>query len=353
MFHFKRSVLLLRLSSLFRFIAATGFAVLFLCLSASGSQRAADDAKPGVSTKRAEASSKEDFSEGLFWSIAKDGEIVGYIFGTFHSNDPRVLALLTERIRKKLESSYSFSMEAFPGSRYFNPHYGFRNVADDMTLPKGETLLALVGKDDYTRLEKILVDIGGKPERIMRLRPWAAMNELGKLGRKDKGSQNKEGQGPIMDHLLYEQAIDKVVDLYQLETLEELMAAYYDFPLDAQIALLRDRLRFYKHLPKVADSMLDAYLHEDLHRMMDLSRAFISPSSIEKGYEEVYLKHVLHIRNVVMAHYMLLPLRRKNAFIAVGALHLYGQHGLLSLLRDNYGFSVRRLMLHEPSKRPS
>lgn len=353
MFHCRRQVLPLCLLSLLRFAATTGFVFLFLCLSASASQRATDDVEPGVSTKRAETSAKEDFSEGLFWSIAKDGEIVGYIFGTFHSNDQRVLALLTERIQKKLESSYSFSMEAFPGSRYFNPHYGFRNVADDMILPKGETLLALIGKDDYAQIEKILVGMGGKPERVMRLRPWAAMNELGKLGHKDKGGKNKEGQGPIMDHLLYEQAIDKVVDLYQLETLEELMAAYYDFPMDAQIALLRDRLRFYKRLPRVADSMLDAYLHEDLHRMMDLSKAFISPSSIERGYGEVYLKHVLHIRNIVMAHYILLPLRRKNAFIAVGALHLYGRHGLLSILRDNYGFSVQRLMLHELPKRPS
>ena len=42
--------------------------------------------------------------------------------------------------------------------------------------------------------------------------------------------------------MLYEYAVDnELVDLYQLETLEELMAAYYNFPVDAQIALLKDR----------------------------------------------------------------------------------------------------------------
>ena len=99
--------------------------------------------------------------------------------------------------------------------------------------------------------------------------------------------------------------------------------------------------------------MTEAYLKEDLEEMLNLSQAFISPLSAEKGYRDVYLKHVLYIRNVVMAHYMLLPLRRKNAFIAVGALHLYGPQGLLSLLRDNYGFSVQRLSLHGQSDQES
>lgn len=324
---------------------AIGFALLSTCMLALASSPTAAQGKPADQPQPADAT--EDFHHGLYWSIAKDGQVVGHLFGTFHSNDPRVLALLTERLRQQIKSSYSFSMEAFPGSRYFNPHYGFRNIIEDMTLPEGESLSALIGADTYKKLEQVLLSIGGQRDRIKRLKPWAAMNELGKLSNSDKAS--KEQQGPIMDHVLYEEAVDNVVDLYQLETLEELMAAYYDFPMDAQIALLKDRLQFYEQLPQTAESMLAAYLNEDLEQMMSLSKAFISPASMQKGYEKVYLKHVLHIRNIVMAHYMLLPLRRKNAFIAVGALHLYGQHGLLNILRDTYGFSVQRLSLHKPS----
>ena len=79
--------------------------------------------KTTTQTRQIAPPEEQDFSRGLYWSIAKDDEIVGYLFGTFHSNDPRVLAMFTDSLHAQLKSSYSFSMEAFPGSRYFNPHY--------------------------------------------------------------------------------------------------------------------------------------------------------------------------------------------------------------------------------------
>ncbi len=280
----------------------------------------------------------ERFSEGLFWAISKDGEAIGHIFGTFHSNDERVVDL-SPIVKDALISSYSFSMEAFPGARYFNPHWGFKDIIDDMMLPEGQTLSGLVGEKTYERLEKLLKKKGVGAERIQRLKPWAAMNELGT--RKFRADKKR---GEIMDHTLYKMAAEHVTDLYQVETLEELMAAYYDFPLDAQIGLLKDRLEAYGSLPGIADMMTEAYLREDLLEMLKLSTRFVSGESIGKGYDKVYLKHVLHIRNVVMAHYMLAPLRRKSAFIAIGALHLHGEKGVLRLLED-YGYTLQRVAI--------
>lgn len=285
----------------------------------------------------------ERFGEGLFWEIFQDGEPIGHIFGTFHSNDERVLDL-PPVVKNTLLASSSFSMEAFPGARYFNPHWGFKDIIDDMTLPEGQTLPDLVGEKTYRRIEERLVANGVSPERIPRLRPWAAMNELGT--RKVRG---KKKHGDIMDHVLYEMAAAEVSDLYQVETLEELMAAYYDFPLDAQVGLLRDRLEAHGSLDAVAEKMTEAYLREDLRGMLGLSTHFISADSVAKGYDRVYLKHVLHIRNIVMAHYMLAPLRRKKAFIAIGALHLHGEKGVLRLLED-YGYSLRRVALRPAPK---
>jgi uncharacterized protein YbaP (TraB family) len=46
---------------------------------------------------------------------------------------------------------------------------------------------------------------------------------------------------------------------------------------------------------------------------------------------------VVHDRNVVMAFRMQRELRRGNAFIALGALHLYGTDGVLARLEaDGY-----------------
>jgi uncharacterized protein YbaP (TraB family) len=43
-----------------------------------------------------------------------------------------------------------------------------------------------------------------------------------------------------------------------------------------------------------------------------------------------------------MAHRLFIPLRDGRLFVAVGALHLFGSNGLLSLLHAQ-GYRVRRL----------
>lgn len=296
-----------------------------------------------------------EFEKGLLWSLAKDGEIVGYLFGTAHSNDPRVVAL-SQRVLHFIDSADSFTMEAFPGSRYFNPHWGYRSVARDMTLPEGETLAALLGEELYARIAPALAASGAPAEMIPRLRPWAAMSFLSmQRGGGDAPSRGrwpqaaKQALGPIQDHALFEYAGERTSELYQVETLEELMAAYYDFPLDAQVALLRDRAATRGEAHRFSREVIDAYLAGDLARMLDWSTRFISADSRKRGFDRVYLKHVLHIRNIVMAHYMLAPLRRKRTFIAIGALHLWGEQGVPAIMRDTYGFELRPVALDAKS----
>ncbi len=47
---------------------------------------------------------------------------------------------------------------------------------------------------------------------------------------------------------------------------------------------------------------------------------------------------------------MLAPLRRKSAFIAIGALHLQGEKGVLRLLED-YGHTLQRVAI-KPAPAP-
>ena len=290
-----------------------------------------------LSDQVSQQKSFDRFDKGIFWSISKDGEVLGHIFGTFHSNDKRILDI-PENVVQTLNAAKSFSMENFPGSRYFNPHWGFRSIVRDMTLPDGQTLASIIGDDLYKKVVKILDNVDVKEERIRHLYPWAVMNELSVR----KIISQKQVSGKILDHELFDIAQGK--DLYQVENLEELMAAYDDFPMDAQISLLKDRVNAYEHLHKISEKMVDSYLDEDLNKLLSLSIDFISDTSLKQGYDTVYLKNVLQERNYVMAHHMLAPLRRKHAFISVGALHLVGEQGVLKLL-ENYGFSLTRIKL--------
>ena len=291
-------------------------------------------------TKRPE----QRFGEGLFWSISKAGEQVGYLFGTLHSNDMRI-SHLKEPVKLALLSADNFCIETFPGVRYFSPNSGFRSIVKDMMLDGDQRLNKLVDPKTYQSIRVKLLENGFKDERIERLKPWAAMHALSGIYKAKDAADKKDTERSVMlDHMLFQMASDNSATMYQLETLEELMAAYYAFPVEAQVALLKDRVEHLEELPAIAEAMIESYLKEDLVQMLSLATRFISEDSTNKGYKKTYLKHVLYIRNIVMAHYMLAPLRRKNTFIAVGALHLYGKEGVLSLL-EGYGYQVKRVSI--------
>ena len=58
-------------------------------------------------------------------------------------------------------------------------------------------------------------------------------------------------------------------------------------------------------------------------------------------HQAVMTKRVVHDRSVVMAFRMQRELRRGAAFVALGALHLYGHKGVLALLEEDGYRSTR------------
>ena len=282
----------------------------------------------------------DKFDKGLLWSVSKDGVTVAHVFGTLHSNNENVIKMAqSPTIDGLIHSAKNFGMEAFPKTRYFNPHWGYKSVLADMMLPEGQTLEQLAGTDLYEKVRTLLIKNGVPADRIERLKPWAAMHSL--TARRTK---SKSG-GEIQDTWLFEHAADIVSNLYQVETLEELIASYYSFPQDAQVALLADRANFFDKIAGHNDKVTKAYMQENLKDMLANNLAFISAKSEKKGYKDIYLKHVLHDRNIVMAHYMLAPMRNGRTFFALGALHLQGDKGVLGILEKTYGFRVERVMI--------
>ena len=123
-------------------------------------------------------------------------------------------------------------------------------------------------------------------------------------------------------------------------------------PMESQVELLKSKIEHFPKIQETLDSMVDAYLEEDLQGLMDASTSFVDKSDYKKNsHLQVYLKHSVYIRNIVMAHYMNLPFlygldRYKGqggTFVCVGALHLLGEKGVLSLLEKQYGFEIKRI----------
>jgi uncharacterized protein YbaP (TraB family) len=277
--------------------------------------------------------SKHEFNEGLFWKIEKDGEYVGHIFGTLHMNDARI-GKLHDKVNKVLDDSKSFAMEAFPSDHYWNPYQGGQLIKHDMVLPRGESLEDYVDAKTFKRIQEVLVDtLGMKPELVKTLRPWAAMRSF---------AIRAESNDVILDYALLERAAEQKKELFQVESIEEFIVTLQEMPIEAQVALLKFTVNSYTDMRDIINDMLDAYLEQDLKSMYEISTRFIPQEPENEQWRQIYLRHVIEIRNIVMGHYMRKPMRLGHTFIAVGAVHLYGDKGVLALIEKD-GYTVSRV----------
>jgi len=98
-----------------------------------------------------------------------------------------------------------------------------------------------------------------------------------------------------------------------------------------------DSLAQRDELTELAERTLEAYLERDLGAIWRLREQFAARHPQIAPHQAVMTKRVVHDRSVVMAFRMQRQLRRGEAFVALGALHLYGEKGVLSLLEaDGY-----------------
>ena len=104
-----------------------------------------------------------------------------------------------------------------------------------------------------------------------------------------------------------------------------------------QARLLASTVQQLDELPDLYERILSAYLERDLAAIMQLNEE--SQAKGDRELEERLWRELVDERNLRMVERMQPQLRRGRAFIAVGALHLPGEHGILQLLK-NRGYRV-------------
>jgi len=288
------------------------------------------------------AYNKQPYTEGIFWQVSKNGEVLGHIYGTIHMNDEKVTRI-NKKVMDIFDNSVGYSIEAFPSSHLWNPYHGFENIKKKMMFEGKKTLADVAGEKTANDVYQILTKNGVNKEYATKIKPWAAMFSI---------AAKSKHSGPIVDHKLLDLASIQEKEIYQIESPEELLAAFYAMPMDSQVELLKSKIEYFPNIQKTLDDMVDAYLEEDLQSLMDASISFVDKSDYKKNkHLQVYLKHSVYIRNIVMAHYMNLPFLygldrfkgQGGTFVCVGALHLLGEKGVLNLLEKQYGFEIKRI----------
>ncbi|BAL26448.1 hypothetical protein AZKH_4168 [Azoarcus sp. KH32C] len=266
------------------------------------------------------------FEHGLLWEISRPGIAPSYLFGTMHIADPRVLKL-PPAVSKAFSNSRTFALELYPDeavAQRFN---------EASQLENGARLSRLLSPSAYAALESRLVQRGLSQERLDRLKPWAALL-LATAAAIDGGES--------LDISLYVRARYANMRIEELDSVEEQIAVFDDLPEDTQLALLTVALERYDALHDELEDSIRAYLRRNLAELTTLARRNAGTSTEERRHFAVFEKKIIEDRSVTMAYRLQAHLRRGHTFAAVGALHLYGEKGMLKLLQDD-GWQVRRL----------
>jgi uncharacterized protein YbaP (TraB family) len=266
------------------------------------------------------------FDRGLLWEVAKKGGTASYIYGTIHVPDAR-LESLPAPVDEAFRRASSLMLEFVP-----DPYSRERFLEAAMFLDR-QTLTEQIGAEDFERALEQLRPIGLSREFVNKLKPWGVLLNL----RVASGAS-----GAPLEAQLADRARERRLPVFQIEGVEEQIFIFDELPMEAQVALLKHSLTHRDELLQLAERTLEAYLAGDLQSIWRLREEFGARHTEVAAYQAALTKRVVHDRSVVMAFRMQRELRRGNAFVALGALHLYGDKGVLALLEQD-GYRARRV----------
>lgn len=260
------------------------------------------------------------FDRGLLWRIDKDGREPSYIFGTIHVADEAIVNL-PEEVEKKLEHSKHFVMEALPepGEQMLLSAMMFFN--------DGKKLTDVVPRAIYDKAVEILSAYHLSEDVIEMMKPWAVFVSM----------SYPPDLREILDLRLMETAQENGAELGGLETLQEQGNIFDKLDLKDQVALLTDSVCHHDLMINDFEVMKTFYLKRDLKGLYKYGQRY---SFNDNSMYEALTKRILFERNKTMVKRMEPVLKKGNAFIAIGAMHLPGDGGVLDLLnKENYKLS--------------
>jgi uncharacterized protein YbaP (TraB family) len=199
-----------------------------------------------------------------------------------------------------------------------------------MIYTDGQNLQTVLGEELFTQVSPLMAAHGVPEQALMIFKPWAVFLTL---------NTPKPQSGKFLDLMLYEIAQQQGKTVCGLETPEAQIGVFEKLSTEDQIILLRETVTNYPSLQRLFEQLITLYLERDLAGIVALNEAMMPTSPDAKRASEALLGHLLINRNLQMVERMIQQLQGGTTFVAVGALHLPGQKGLLQLLQDR-GYTV-------------
>lgn len=265
---------------------------------------------------------KAVYADALLWEISNSAGKPSYLFGTIHVSDPEVVAL-PDKVAQKLDMADVFVMEALP---LIDETAALTNM---MFFNDGQSLTNYLDQDLFKKAVDILGKYQMSIELVTLLKPWAAFLIM----------NYPPSEGLPLDLQLLDRASQQGIKSGALETLTEQGNLFSDMDIDDQMQLLMDTLCNYHLVVEEFETMKSYYLERNLQGLIDTSYKY---TITDDAVYQTLMEKLLFDRNLTMVKRMEYFLHDGNAFIAIGALHLPGEDGVLSLLHEK-GYTIKKI----------
>lgn len=259
--------------------------------------------------------------QGLLWKIDNGDGGVSYLFGTIHSEDPSV-STLPAVVEKAFMDSDQLVLEVVLDTSMMI------YTSKAMLFTDGNRLSSVLGQQLFREAASAMEE-RGIPERLLdRMKPWAVATAL---------AMPEMRTGMFLDYVLYTRAQEEGMPIHGLETVQEQVGIFEDMSVEDQVAMLEETLQQRDLMEGIFTDLLQAYRARDLARLVRINEELMA-SGNRKLAEDLRAR-LINKRNYRMADRLSAYLGAGNVFVAVGALHLPGEEGILRLL-DKRGYTV-------------
>lgn len=265
---------------------------------------------------------QETVVNSLLWEVrGNELTVPSYLFGTFHLEGSDFIDSLST-VKEKFDSAGSFAGEIIFDS-------SMQGKLAAYTMMKDSTLEMILGSSGFDSTAKWFNELTGM-ELAMYNQAHPVVVQMVLL----MALQNKiyKDDSEPMDIYFQRQAKSKNKKLTGLETLEKQMDIMFNSKTLRQNGdQLLDLVQNKEHMRDSLIRMNVLYHQQDIESLFQMMKA-------EKYYSERDVQ-ILFERNLSWVQILLPLFREQSTFVAVGALHLPGEQGLISLLRQ-HGYTV-------------
>lgn len=295
-----------------------------------------DPARHAVVTAAAET---VENGKAVLWKIeGPKGKAPSWLFGTMHVSDPRVLDLPAEAD----EALKAARVVALENTNVLDPAVARAAYAEGLRFivySDGRTLPKVLDPEVWTKL-KVAMDARGIPGwAVMGWKPWMVV--FGVLLYPPCEIRRWTAGEKFLDIMIGERAKAAGKPVVDLETVLDQFSAIDAMTEADQIALLSAMLRIEDSIVDFQETTIRNYEAGRIDLLWATNIVLIGAADVtgQQAYITSLLENAAYRRNAVMLKNARPLIDEGNAFLAIGALHLVGDKGLVRLLREA-GYTV-------------